>query len=1291
VNAVLRGVLFVVTVLTALVALAVLSGRVAVALLPQFEPQIEAALHARGIEIDALDGGWHLLNPVVHAREVRFDGGRASDVTVELDVLESALHRALIVRHVSAAQVELEPWRDHDGQWGLGHAAPTAGGDGFELSKFLRYSDGITLPDVRVVFGGGDGATPVPVGAIRARVALANDGWRHSGEVFVGVEQGGSGELRIAYDLSDALFFRPTSGAVVADAKQLIVDPSFGIALGAAGATIDRLYGRWSFTGLDSTGEFGLDARALTLASGALDSVNVAMRGSTGPLGRRWNLAVDRLAAGGPHGAVDLGGTRAAVESTLGGWSNIDVQFPAFDAANVVAVIRDAAGGVHGVDEWLGGLDPRGQVDGARVRYSFDDHQLSYVANVAELALEDAKGVPAVSNGTATIAGTEHSVLIHLDGEKVGLGFLEYFPHVTQFDHLAGDVLIWFGNGYLAVEGIDLAGTFAESSVHGAFEFGRPEDPLEQRLLLNLRLENIDGREALDYVPRELPQSLLDGLDQAVVGGRVDRADLVYHGHLRTIEGLPMRQVELQIDMHDGIVRFHPDWPNATAVAGRIQYTAAGTTGEFASGNLAGLDIADATVFLPLSVEYVGVQGKGSGDGAALRALIDTTPLAQWLSFVKPDWVLSGPFDFAIDMKVPVAETITPEVDLNMNLHDFTASLTDLELDFAALHGKVHYRFPNEVDAEGVSGKLFERPAKFAVNSENGQIRIAMSGRGSAREITDWRGVPNPPGLADGEFDFTSEYRIKPGSSDPSVLLVQSNLVGVTLGMPGALGKAADEPRPSTLTVVFTDRDRLDFHLGDTAQGWLRFGDKGVRGGSIGIGVPAAPEHGDEDAVTIEGELASLDLTDRLRGEEAGFYPSFPWGMNAFRIGRVAYRNLSFDNVVVDLWNRSSGLQVSVTAPDIEGSMTWPANEPPTIDVHYLRLPALKTPEPEGGIGPFPHPQGTDPLGEVDPRTIGDIDINLSSVKLGDDDFGSWRFKLRKAEQGVAVDGLAADVKGLHIEGEQALWSAIDTSHTAFKGRLKADDLAKVLPQWNYAPSIETASTNVEADVTWPGSPLNFALFGLAGKLSVKAEKGRFVEMGEGSGTVRIFSLLNFAAIAKRMTLDFSDVFGKGISFDKIEGTVLVDRGVINFAEPLAIDGTGGDFRFTGTVNLVNGTLDNEMIVTLPVSSSLPWYAAYLGFVNPIAAGAVLVGERLFRNQIDKFSSAKYKVTGTLQNPEVNFEQVFPKALSVPSQEATSNGPTLPGPVTTPPVVPNGDTVPPEAPHDASTVKDKDA
>ncbi len=498
------------------------------------------------------------------------------------------------------------------------------------------------------------------------------------------------------------------------------------------------------------------------------------------------------------------------------------------------------------------------------------------------------------------------------------------------------------------------------------------------------------------------------------------------------------------------------------------------------------------------------------------------------------------------------------------------------------------------------------------------------------------------------------------------MFVVQSDLAGVTLKLPAPLGKRAEELRPSTLGLVFLDdHDRLDFHLGDVAQGWLRIADGGVRAGSIGIGTAATAEKGDEDALIIEGGLEQLDLTDRLRGEEAGLYPSFPWALDAFKIGRVTFRDTSFDDVVADVWNRSGKLQVSVTSPDLEGSMEWLADAPPKIDLHYVKLPAGKS----GG--------GTDPLAGVDPRGVIDLNVTVQSVALGQQDFGSWRFDLKKTEGGVSVKNLVADVKGLHIESTgDTYWVADDGGRTHFEGTLHAGDLASVLPQWNYAPSLETTSTQVKANVGWSGSPLNFALPSIIGTMSVKAEKGRFVDLGEGSGAVRIFSLLNFAAIAKRMTLDFSDVFGKGISFDQITGSIQADRGVITFIEPMHIDGTGGDFRINGTVNLLNGVLDNEMVVTLPVSSSLPWYAAYLGFVNPIAAGAVLVGERLFRNQIDKVSSAKYKVTGTLQNPEVDFQEVFPRAMTEPSEDAAHVlTPPTPNPEAVPQPATNGDTV----------------
>ena len=59
------------------------------------------------------------------------------------------------------------------------------------------------------------------------------------------------------------------------------------------------------------------------------------------------------------------------------------------------------------------------------------------------------------------------------------------------------------------------------------------------------------------------------------------------------------------------------------------------------------------------------------------------------------------------------------------------------------------------------------------------------------------------------------------------------------------------------------------------------------------------------------------------------------------------------------------------------------------------------------------------------------------------------------------------------------------------------------------------------------------------------------------------------------------------------------------------------------------------MIVTLPVSDSLPWYAAYVAIANPLAGIGVAVGERILRKPIQRMSSAKFSVSGSKNGPEV--------------------------------------------------------
>jgi uncharacterized protein YhdP len=80
-------------------------------------------------------------------------------------------------------------------------------------------------------------------------------------------------------------------------------------------------------------------------------------------------------------------------------------------------------------------------------------------------------------------------------------------------------------------------------------------------------------------------------------------------------------------------------------------------------------------------------------------------------------------------------------------------------------------------------------------------------------------------------------------------------------------------------------------------------------------------------------------------------------------------------------------------------------------------------------------------------------------------------------------------------------------------------------------------------------------------------------------------------------------------------------------------------------VDLREGTLKNEMIVTLPVSESLPWYAAYVAIANPLAGIGVAIGERILRKPIQRMSSAKFTVDGRIDDPEVKFLTLWGESI----------------------------------------------
>ena len=203
-----------------------------------------------------------------------------------------------------------------------------------------------------------------------------------------------------------------------------------------------------------------------------------------------------------------------------------------------------------------------------------------------------------------------------------------------------------------------------------------------------------------------------------------------------------------------------------------------------------------------------------------------------------------------------------------------------------------------------------------------------------------------------------------------------------------------------------------------------------------------------------------------------------------------------------------------------------------------------------------------------------------------------------------------------------------------------------MFPQWDYPALVKSTTMELRADTRWPGSPLNFDLGSMSGDLDLLVTQGRFLDVSQG-GVAKILSLLGF---------------------NEVTAVARVDDGLLEFVEPMTMDGTGSSFRIDGTVSLDDGTLDNDMIVTLPVTKGLPWYAAYVALANPALGVGVLLGRTIFSDQIDQLSSARYRLEGTLDEPEVKFITIFDLPGEGPAREASATeaeAPDLPPETTT--------------------------
>ena len=1187
-------------------ALLQVGGRTLFYQLHRFEGTINAWLGPE-VRLQGLEGRWQGLNPGIFAERLRFPGGELTGFDFELDLIESLGRNRVVARRVTVADGRLVFEKTGAG-WRLEGASD---GPGLDALPLFTYSDEVWVRGRVFAREGNRTAT------LYVESWLINVGGGHRFSVRVQSEPNCTDcALAIEGDVREG---GPGTARVYASSFSLGSELDAMLGLPAFEVALD---GDWRRRGV-GTGRARLDIELTRIGTPAAESTLSASLGAWAEAGG-YRGRIDTLLATSGGRSLELDGAGFVLAGDVGEYF-ADLWLPAFSAEDVAAFGMVALGADNAVGRWLHNLSPQGRIDGFRARMDRDG--AAFVCRGRDVAVTSYQGVPTVGNAAFVAGGHTRAIRMEVDGYDLALAMPGFVPAEETYLQGGGSLTWSFGSGNFGLRGerlwLDRDGARAVADI----ALSRPQGSRRAQIALDARVDRIAVEDADGYLPLAIAPELRNWLTNNVQSGHLEEGRLLVQGDVGPRDGSPRRHFEMAAKVVDGTVDYHEDWPTASRIQANLVVGARGTLLR-GSARIFDTDIGDIDLRVPPSGDQISLRLRSRADASQLLRFARNSPVRDAMPFLSDDWAGDGPVVVAADMVLPlaVAEGEDPgprDLRIEFDLEGTNIDLADLGLRFDDMKDQVSYEWPSSLSSERLTGTLFDAPVELAVESDESTIRFSLEG--SAR-VADAYGLLDlaDPGIAEGRFDFDAVFEVFPGSEHPAELRIASDLEGVAAALPAPLDKRGDEKSALAVSLQFLDDYVAVSTRYNDLSGWLHVGDGGIAAAALGFGVPVPMTDAGQGRLVIAGGLDSVDVSSIISAldpttpeEDSGF----SWELRDFRIGRMELGALELADLNIDGYGDDGEIRLTLAGRELHGTLERDGDGPWRLDLPELKVAASPTGEEVA----------------LDPAVIDQLiaaDVVLGQVHVGGDDYGTWRFGVRPVPEGIELHDVVAELRGLSIEATApALWSR--DGSTRFEGTVEAGNLRDVLPRWDFVANVESESFAGEGSLRWPGSPLEFDLAKVSGRASLDLVKGRFLDVEQGAGAARIMSLINFSTIVKRISLDFTDVLGRGVSFDRALANLSVTDGRARFDGPAKITGTGLRFDIDGSVDFASGALDYTMVVTPTLHASLPWYAAIVAASNPVLAAGVLFGQQVFKDPIKRLASFDVVVKGTYDDPEV--------------------------------------------------------
>ena len=791
---------------------------------------------------------------------------------------------------------------------------------------------------------------------------------------------------------------------------------------------------------------------------------------------------------------------------------------------------------------------------------------------------------------------------------------------------------------------------------------------------------------------------------RALVGGRILGGQMLLRGPLAEFPFTPEEgRFRAAVTARDAIVDYSPDWPRVEDAALTLDFDATRLAVNVDEGRLMRAWLGPSTFEIPDldAQDYVlNIDGDVRTSWEALTDFVSASPLADGGARDLRKLAVADEVNIELKLSVPLETDDDTAIDGALEFPGNAFVYREFDLALGALTGRIDFN-RDDWGGSGLTATLAGEPVRVDVSggrvAQPYDVSLTVTGRSEldflsaqfAAFAPETQALVNGPGRLDalrGQVDWRLGLLLPVGDEAPEGtpirLTFNADLGPAVAQLPWPFNELGEGEGNGTLDVLawLEGETEANSHvrLGEEFGFYFREDTLGISAVTLDFG-PHQPPTPTLGKLRLQGRLDRLPVDGLLSLIPEETDTGHPLDLTGrLSVGELALGGQRFSGVELTIDQQGPNTELSAQSTSLFGRVlfTEPENDIPRLRVDLERLAvsspatqtdvapeaserALSSPLSVGGTDTAPgtgpslptsgaSPErtaaggtgGPAPLTEtLDPRTLPAIEVDIGALRLNGADLGRLVLKAEPTERGLAVNKLALTHPAFSISGDGVWQRTAQHEQSLFKLTAETTTLSAMLEGFGYnSEAIRGAPSTFELDANWAGSPADFSLANVEGALDLALGKGALLDIKPGGG--RLFGLLSIQTLPRRLSLDFNDLFGKGLAFDSIEGHFEIAAGEA-YTNNLTLTGPSVQINIAGRTGLATRDYDQRVTVTPQLASNLPVAGAFFGPLGVGVGAAIYLGGKLFKalpDQVDRILQQKYTVTGPWEDPQVNPE-----------------------------------------------------